>query len=446
MLGVRVSRWTMGYFAAAIFFLFVGQATLAWIGLPTNGGLGRPLLLVAVHLLTVGWLTLLMLGALHQFIPVISNQPLASDKAAGIALVLAIVGLLSLLDGFAALAYPVGMPFLLPVGGTFLLLACGIACANLAVTLHRARPLAFSARFVAAALVSLLLTVLLGLVLALSIAVPQMPRSLSGAMLSHGLPLHLAAGVGGWFLLTGMGVGYKLLSMFVLAPEERGKLGKSVLLLTCVGLFLFWVASLLMLFSWTTPFTGILLWAKRCGGLVLLGGLWVYLVDMGRLYHTRKRRKLELNGRFGAWALFALGIGVALLVAAAITRWSPPLLTAAFYLLLMGYLTGLGLSQLYKIVPFLSWLQRFGPKVGREPVPRVQDLVDEPQATPWFVAYFVAVGLGTLAMIFDWDPLFRGVEAANALITLAIGVFLQRARHTQPKLGERPKPVVKAQA
>ena len=87
-LGATLSRWTLTYFAAA-FAALLGAEALVASGLAYPAApLFAPGSLVAVHLVTIGWLSLLMLGALHQFLPVIAARPLASDGAALVALVM----------------------------------------------------------------------------------------------------------------------------------------------------------------------------------------------------------------------------------------------------------------------------------------------------------------------------------------------------------------------
>ena len=91
-------------------------------------------------------------------------------------------------------------------------------------------------------------------------------------------------------------------------------------------------------------------------------------------------------------------------------------------------MTGLGLSQLYKIVAFLTWLECYGPVLGKTHTPRVQDLVVETRAIKWFVLYFAAVGVGAVALLAEAPTAFRFAAVAMAVGTTGIAAQLIRTR------------------
>src|SRR6185437_8729259 len=102
---------------------------------------------------------------------------------------------------------------------------------------------------------------------------------------------------------------------------------------------------------------------------------------------------------------------------------APPLL----FVLIFGWLSGLGLSQLYKIIPFLAWLSRFGRRLGAGPVPRVQDLVNEKAAAWMFAAYFASVAVAAVAAFFDRSLLVRGAAGVMLVATLLLAREYWRA-------------------
>ena len=99
---------------------------------------------------------------------------------------------------------------------------------------------------------------------------------------------------------------------------------------------------------------------------------------------------------------------------------------AIVFLLAFGWLSGLGLSKLYKIVAFVTWLECYGPILGKFPTPRVQDLVVEARAIKWFALYFAAVWLGELALLVGAVPVFR--VSAGLMIVGTIGIVRQLVR------------------
>jgi hypothetical protein len=88
------------------------------------------------------------------------------------------------------------------------------------------------------------------------------------------------------------------------------------------------------------------------------------------------------------------------------------------FLFAFGWLTGLGLAKLYKIVAFLTWLECYGALLGRRSTPRVQDLVEEPRALPWFRLYFACVGAASLAAFLGESFAFR-IAALGILVATA---------------------------
>jgi hypothetical protein len=86
------------------------------------------------------------------------------------------------------------------------------------------------------------------------------------------------------------------------------------------------------------------------------------------------------------------------------------------------------LSQLYKIVPFLTWLECYGPMLGKAPTPRVQDLVVETRAAKWFLIYSLAVWSGAAALIAGYPLIFRCASAAMLVASGGIVAQLVRTR------------------
>jgi hypothetical protein len=412
---------------------------LAWPVAPA----GAPASLAMIHLLTIGWLTMLMYGALFQFVPVITSKVLPSQALSLVTLLGLEIGLGLMVAGFLLLGGD-GPAWLLPVGGTLVIVAMLVGAGSLMVPLLGKRPMPLSAKFILAAFAFLLVTVLLGLCFALALTVPATQAALA-PLLGGGLGYHALAGFGGWFTLIGIGVSYELLPMFMLAPHDRGRLGLAVLGSAVGGLVLVvgaGLAGVLWPEGWINA-------VELLGRLVLGVALALYLADVVRLYRGRKRQQIELHNRAAVGAFVALGLAVLLAAGAMATDRLAELAPVLVLLVLLGWLTGLGLTQLYKVVAFLSWLSSFGSKLGRGAVPRVQDLVDENRGRWLFGLYFAAVALATLAALFDSATLIRVGLALGliAVLLLALeyfrawrGVYASRP-HAAPAMPPRRPPL-----
>jgi hypothetical protein len=231
--------------------------------------------------------------------------------------------------------------------------------------------------------------------------------------------------------LTAVGVSYRLFAMFMLSPETDSS-ANSVGLLAGSAIVALYVSLAAGMFDETI--SAILL--RLAIGFAVALAL-VYAHDVWRMVRARRRKVLELNSTAALVALLFLGVGMALLAIDMSADIDMPLVPAAFYLLGLGWLSGLGLAQLYKIVPFLTWLEAYGSVMGRAAVPRVQDLVHERPARLWFALYFAAVAAGGTGVLFGVDLALQVASWCQATAVIALGFEFVRAR----RLAYAPDPL-----
>jgi hypothetical protein len=278
------------------------------------------------------------------------------------------------------------------------------------------------ARFVVVGLIGAAATVLLGATFVLVLGGMSDNASLL-KIASLGLPIHIIAGLGGWLTFTAIGVSYRLLAMFMLAPDLEGPTTRGALYSGAAALAVAIVGGVASIFA-----GGNLTVILCAAGLLGLLALAFYGRDVLFLYRVRKRRKIELNSRMASLALVSLAMAATLIVVLLAAGKFEDHVATVVFLVGFGWLSGLGLSKLYKIVAFLTWLECYGPIIGKAPTPRVQDLVAENRAIKWFVLYFIAVWAATATLLLDAPTAFRASAAVMFIATAGIVVQLVMSR------------------
>lgn len=422
MPGATLSPWTMSYFATALVCLVAGLALMiSGFGYP-SAPIDDPSSLAVVHLISIGWLGLLFAGSLLQFVPVIASRQLQSPRLALPALLLTMIGLLLLLGGFLGLADI--LPFwtwALPAGGILLMLALAGLCWMVLATLAAARPYSLPAEFVALGCVPLIGTAVVGMLFTLPLSGLTDEPHLVSLVLTAG-PAHAYLGLFGWMTVTAIGVSYRLLTMFLLSPERTrgtsrtiGWLMAAALVAVGCGIVLDGAGSPA---DWTLPL------ALAMAGLAVL----LYALDIRGIVRERKRKAVELNVVASLLAIAMLIICFALFTVSIVVGNAAEMVMPIAYLFTFGWLTGLGLGQLYKIVAFMTWLEFYGPVLGRAVVPRVQDLVNERRAAAWFSLYFAATAAATAGLFFDMPEMVRGAALAQLAAVCALAFEFIQAR------------------
>jgi hypothetical protein len=342
------------HFAAALLFWLAGALGLIWVAPDIAQGLfPLPRVVAVVHLFALGWITTTIMGALYQFLPVALLVPIRSERAAHASFALFVPGLILFVGGMLTSSHGTLLGGTVLFGTGLLLFAV-----NLAATLKAAPDRNLTWWALAGALVSLVSSVVLGMLLT-----GNLRWSYLGGDRFLALGVHLHVAIAGWVMLVIVGVAHRLLPMFLLshgAPERMGRLA--------VGMLSAGVALLLVLHHALTPLSTIVIAA-------LLGGGTISFLAQAALYfrHGNKPR-LDPGLRLVALALGFLALGLILAPLFLTYGLSAPRLATGYVLVLMSALSLFVAGHYYKILPFLVWYHRFGPLVGKRPVPKVADL------------------------------------------------------------------------
>jgi hypothetical protein len=313
----------------------------------------QPRLVAITHLITLGWLTVSIMGALCQLFPVVLGTPLRWIRLSAATLVIFMAGLAAFVTGLLA-----GATTLLIAGAVTFAFALVLFLANAIATMRRARQRDFTWWTLAAAFFFLAATITFGISLAINLRTAHLAARLTA------LAVHVHVALGGWVLLVIMAVGRRLLPMFLLSHGTHELPLKTAVLATSAGALLL---SLFHGFMTRSVFIA--------GALLMAAGTLAMAAQVIGYLRTRHRPQLDAGLRLvlsgGVLVVVAIGIGIALLL-----RGGTLSLAAAYGAAAVGGFALFVAGHYYKILPFLLWNHRFAPLVGKQPLPKIAELYD----------------------------------------------------------------------
>ncbi|KAB7885734.1 hypothetical protein GA417_07310 [Poseidonibacter ostreae] len=383
------------YFIIGVIFYLISSILTLSIN-PSELSIHSPDLLSWTHMFLLGFVMMIIFGAMAQLIPVTLEVGHFSVEFYYIIYPLLLVGTI-----FMALGFSLNSS-LLPYGGILVLLSMFIFITEIFLTMKKVSNFSNVTKSILVSNLFLLVGVIIGIIMALTYA-GQLNTNIEEL-----LKAHVFSVVFGYIFITIMALSLVLLPMFGLSHNFSQKpLNNAVILMT--------ISVVLVIFSSLFSISII----DKIAYLLSIISLIIYFYQVYLIYKTRARKENDIYiiSLYFSFACFLISIILGFLYI--FTNYEPLLFTAA-WLLFSGFIAYVIIGHLYKIVPFLVWFEKFSPLVGKQKVPMLADMVPVKDANYQFVFGAVGVVISALGLLFMSDEVFK----AGASFICIASIFL----------------------
>ncbi|XOB61173.1 hypothetical protein ACMC56_11210 [Campylobacterota bacterium DY0563] len=375
-------------FVCSIFLLFtidlknlhhLNSSTLAW-----------------VHLFLLGFVMMVIFGAMAQLVPVVLEVGHFAVDLYYIICPLLFIGALLMATGFYY------YPSLLPYGGIIAFISLSIFLLETFLTIFKVKKLNFIIFTVLIANIFLLLGLIIGIVLALAY---------SGSIDINIYPFlkaHVYSVLVGYVGITIMGMSLILLPMFWLSHSFSWIYVKSALTLLCMGILFVIFSSFIYI-----------VYLEYIAYILTSLSFILYFIQIFIIYKTRVRLEIDIYFKCMMFSYICLLISI---IMGMIYLFYPiqTLLLSLSCLGIFGFITFIIIGHLYKIIPFLVWYERFSPYVGKRKVPMLSDMIPVKSANMQFIFSALGVVIITIGILFINEIVYK-----SGVSLLSIGaIFL----------------------
>jgi len=394
------------FFLVAPVFLLLAAAVLLWRGPEALAARLSPATIAMAHLVAIGFMAMVMMGAMMQMLPVLQGSPVPRPRETA-ALTGAAVGLgtLALAAGFLS-----GERWLLNAGALALAAGFLVFVSAVLVCLARAPSQNHTVRAMWLAVLSLLVTVVFGVMLAMlfgwGIALPN----------SSVHSLHPGWGMLGWTGLLVVGVGFELVPMLQMTPHYPKPMTR-YLVPVILALLTLWSAALWIAEGRWGAF------ALACA-VAMAAAYALFAVATMVQQHRRRRRLPDVTldfWRVGMGSLLGASLAWGLRVA-----WPGPWFDPGQesidiligVLALFGFAGSVISGMLYKIMPFLAWFHLQSMCGPGQRAPNMKQILPDARQRLQFRSYILALALLCAAALWPRAFVYPAALALGATAVL----------------------------
>ena len=356
-----------------------------------------------IHLFLLGFVMVIIFGAMAQLIPVVLEVGHAVVDLYYVILPLLAIGTAIMVFGFWI------EPYIISYGGVLVLTSMVIFALEAFATLKKAKIDTITVKTVAVSNTFLLFGIVTGFILALGLG------GVVSVDVTNILKAHLYLVLGGFVLLTIMGISLTLIPMFSLAHGFSDRAIKIGFNLVSIGVLAVAIGSIFNIIA-----------LQYLGYLLTLIGVGFYIYQIYLIYLLRVRKELDIWAKSMIFGFSSLILSLILGIVYFLPNMSESWLHSSMWFFILGFIGFLINGHLYKIVPFLVWFERFSPLVGKERVPMLHEMYPKEEATAMFWYSAIGIFLGGMGLLIEHDFLFK--SGVSLIIVGAIFLYISMVR------------------
>src|SRR5579871_6002634 len=252
----------------------------------------QPHVLALVHMLTLGWISMVMMGVLYRYVPGLTKRPVPFPRLAVVQWASFVAGTTALIGAFWTGSWPTATAAAATLAASAVLL-----CANLWPMLRAARRLGVAELGVGLATTALVAAAILGTLLA-----ADKPRGFLGGDVVTNPAAHAHSAALGWVGLTVCALSFRFLPAFLLPTAEVTDAARRLVALLAAA-----VVALVAALWWRSALTPV-------AALAVVAALAAYATLAARVVRTH-RLPLDWTARHAiasiGWCLVAAAAGLA---------------------------------------------------------------------------------------------------------------------------------------
>lgn len=361
-----------------------------------------PYTLAITHTMALGWGTMLIFGASHQLLPVLISGKLHSNFLAYLTFLFTGIGIPLLVYGF----YVFNTGWILK--SSAVLINCGVVfyLSNVLLSIYHSDKNEVHAWFVAAASIWLFSTTFYGLLLVFNFTSSLLPSE-SVTYLS----IHAHLGLIGWFLTLVIGVGSRLIPMFLISKYANERNLWWIFAFINGSLISFLVFKILNVspeFYYVSLIMGLI-------GILLFGN------HCRLAYKVRIRKNVDNQMKISLLSVLQMIIPVAVMLAVLALLPSTKnqnLILLYGFCIFFGWITALIFGMTFKTLPFIIWNKVYQKKAHKGKTPAPKELFNERVYQAMSITYISGFIFMLFGIIFQKDFFLK--TAAVLLLMAAV--------------------------